>query len=556
MASILDTVWGTGPQRLKRRLQPMGARPPAGGDAGRRGRLTEIKSFGADPGSVRMLTYAPKSLAPGAALVVVLHGCTQNAENYDAHAGWSALADELGFALLYPEQRRGNNPMNCFNWFLAADSARGLGEARSIREMVEHLVGRHKLDRGRIYILGLSAGGAMTANMLAAYPETFAAGAIIAGLPCGAAAGVSQALEAMSRPTARSRAELGDAVRAGAPYAGPWPRVSIWHGLADRTVAPGNAEQLVRQWLDVHGAPAKPTFEERTGASLRRVWMQDGRAVVEATTIDGMGHGAPLGGRLGERPGPYMLEVGVSSTREIAAFFGLKPEGVAATEPTERPAREGKRAPAQDRAKEPQASAAPTYSAQTDAAETEAAAPAPAAILKRQRATGDDPRAEPSSGKAASAEPFSAAGASTRGVGGGLRALDAPISGSPAASEAHAGPIPTGRAAEAPTPAKPGASARSAAGADDRSAPRSGAGAGVGAKPPAQTSAVTTTSATAAAAKAGGAKAGGATASGSKSSDDGARRAEQPHPDHAETSGRFDLRATIEKALRAAGLMR
>lgn len=490
MASILDTVWGTGPQRLKRRPPAPGARPAAGGDSGRRPRLAEIKKFGADPGSVRMLTYAPATLAPGAALVVVLHGCTQNAESYDAHAGWSALADELGFALLYPEQRRGNNPMNCFNWFLAADSARGLGEARSIREMVEHLVGRHKLDRGRIYILGLSAGGAMTANMLAAYPETFAAGAVIAGLPCGAAAGVSQAFEAMSRPTARSDVELGDAVRAGAPYAGPWPRVSIWHGLADRTVAPGNAEQLVRQWLDVHGAPAEPTFEERTGASLRRVWMQDGRAVVEATTIENMGHGAPLGGRPGERPGPYMLDVGVSSTREIAAFFGLKPEGVGTIEPTMKPAKERKRAPAPDRAQEPKA---------------QDAAPAPTGAPKRSKPANDDLTAEPSSHDVANAGPSQA--------------------GAVAASDR-------------PTPA-----ARPAA-AEDRGGPRSSSGA----EPPAPASTTANVRATARdmrRADARQAKTGG-----------DAHGAAKPAPDPSPSPGRFDLRATIEKALRAAGLMR
>ncbi|QZN98685.1 extracellular catalytic domain type 1 short-chain-length polyhydroxyalkanoate depolymerase [Chenggangzhangella methanolivorans] len=220
MASIFDTVWGTGPQRARRQANGPSARVAPGGDAKRRKRLTEIESFGADPGALRMLAYAPANLAPGAALVVVLHGCTQSAEDYDAQSGWSALADELGFALLYPEQRRANNPAGCFNWFLAADSARGLGEARSIREMVETMIALRGLDRGRIYVTGLSAGGAMAANLLAGYPDVFSAGALIAGLPCGAAANVTEAFGAMSQPAARTDAELGDAVRPARPMRG------------------------------------------------------------------------------------------------------------------------------------------------------------------------------------------------------------------------------------------------------------------------------------------------------------------------------------------------
>lgn len=327
MASILDTVWGTGPQRARRHSQGAGPRPAPGGNARRSNRLTEIDRFGADPGALRMLTYAPKDLAPGSPLVVVLHGCSQTAEGYDAHSGWSALADELGFALLYPEQRRGNNLAGCFNWFHPADTARGLGEARSIREMIETLVAKRRLDRGRIFVTGLSAGGAMTAHLLAAYPEVFSAGAVIAGLPCGAAANVKEAFEVMARPAALGDAELGDAVRAGAPYEGPWPRVSIWQGLADHTVSPKNADLLVRQWVDVHGAEAAPALDERDGRRRRRVWRFEGRDVVEAQTIEGLGHGTPLDGSRGERPGPFMLDVGVSSTREIAAFFGLGTSG-------------------------------------------------------------------------------------------------------------------------------------------------------------------------------------------------------------------------------------
>ena len=102
---------------------------------------------------------------------------------YDFGTGWSTLAKRYGFALLMPEQQASNNANTCFNWFNPGDVARGRGEAASIRQMVARMVADHKIDPRRIYITGLSAGGAMTSVMLAIYPEVFAGGAIIAGLP-------------------------------------------------------------------------------------------------------------------------------------------------------------------------------------------------------------------------------------------------------------------------------------------------------------------------------------------------------------------------------------
>src|SRR6185503_4009237 len=150
-------------------------------------RLREILDFGSNPGNLRMFGYRPSNLADSPALVVVLHGCTQSAAGYDLGAGWSTLADRYGFVLLFPEQQRSNNPNGCFNWFQPAHSQRGKGEPLSIRQMIEKSVVDHRIDRRRVFVTGLSAGGAMTSNMLACYPEVFAAGAIVAGLPYGAA---------------------------------------------------------------------------------------------------------------------------------------------------------------------------------------------------------------------------------------------------------------------------------------------------------------------------------------------------------------------------------
>src|SRR5882762_5203707 len=191
--------------------------------------LKEMHSAGSNPGNLRMFAYVPASLADSPALVVVLHGCTQTAAGYNHGAGWSTLADRYGFALLMPEQQRSNNPNGCFNWFLPEHTQRDRGEAASIRQMVETMVREKGIDPRRVFITGLSAGGAMTSVMLACYPDVFAGGAIIAGLPYGAATNVQQAFESMFQSPARSAREWGDLVRGAAPHDGPWPRVSVWH---------------------------------------------------------------------------------------------------------------------------------------------------------------------------------------------------------------------------------------------------------------------------------------------------------------------------------------
>jgi poly(hydroxyalkanoate) depolymerase family esterase len=304
-------------------------------------KLREVTGFGANPGNLRMLEYVPKTHGAAPALVVVLHGCTQSAAGYDHGAGWSSLAERHGFALLFPEQKRENNPKGCFTWFERGDTERGHGEAASIRAMIERMVAAHGIDRGRIFITGLSAGGAMASVMLAAYPEVFAAGAIIAGLPYGAATTVQEAFESMFKGRRWPARHWGDLVRAASPHRGPWPRISVWHGSADATVVPMNADEIVKQWADVHGLPAAPAERAAGSGFARVVWRdRDGREVIESVTIPGMAHGTPLASGEGEErcgnAGPFLLEVGVSSSHHIARFFGLLDPRAASRERAER----------------------------------------------------------------------------------------------------------------------------------------------------------------------------------------------------------------------------
>lgn len=290
--------------------------------------LAETTGFGSNPGDLKMFSFVPEHLSPDAALVVVLHGCGQTAAGYDLGAGWSTLSRHYGFALLMPEQQAANNANACFNWFNPEDTARGSGEACSIRQMIAGMVSEYKIDPRRIYVTGLSAGGAMTSVMLATYPDVFAAGAIIAGLPFGVATNLSQAISGMMQSPPRPSDELGDLVRHATKHKGPWPKVAVWHGSADRTVNPANANEIVKQWLDVHGLPVAPMSAADVDGYPREVWWNaDGETVVESYTITDMAHGTPLGiadndERYGEG-GAFLIEAGISSSYHIANFFGL-----------------------------------------------------------------------------------------------------------------------------------------------------------------------------------------------------------------------------------------
>ena len=305
--------------------------PPQSNEPSRLSELTGIKD---NPGNLRAFYYVPEGLEPAAPLVVVLHGCTQNAAVYDQGSGWSRLADKHGFALLFPEQQRANNPNLCFNWFQVGDTQRGMGEAASIRAMIEAMRARHGLDPKRVFVTGLSAGGAMASVMLATYPEAFAAGAIIAGVAYGCASGVAEAFDCMAGRASADAAELAVNVRRASPHKGPWPRVSVWQGTADHVVVPSNADAIVLQWSHLHGLPPKPARTETVEGYPRRVWVgSDGQELIEQYVITGMAHGTPLmpGAEEGEsgEAGAHMLDVHISSTDRIAAFFGIAPEPVA-----------------------------------------------------------------------------------------------------------------------------------------------------------------------------------------------------------------------------------
>lgn len=296
-------------------------------DAGATSVLQQLASFGSNPGNLNAWLFVPEGQGQQRLpLVVVLHGCTQTAQGYDHGSGWSELAPAYGFAVLFPEQKRANNPNLCFNWFEPKDTSRGTGEALSIAQMIETMIDRHNVDPERVFITGLSAGGAMTSVMLAAYPDLFAAGAIVAGLPYGAATNVPEAFEQMGRHKPNTRTS-GQALKKASRHQDSWPAVSVWHGTADSVVSSTNADAIVRQWREVHGLPERPTEEGRVDGFPHRAWRDAaGKLLVEEYRVTGMGHGVPLAAA-GERDcghaGAFMIEAGISSTVHSARTWGL-----------------------------------------------------------------------------------------------------------------------------------------------------------------------------------------------------------------------------------------
>jgi poly(hydroxyalkanoate) depolymerase family esterase len=321
----------------------------SGAAPGWSGTFSEVPNFGSNPGRLKMFKYLPDRISDRAPLVVVMHGCGQTARGYHEHSGWAKYADQGGFILLYPEQQVGpgplfspsglNHPSQCFNFAELRDSTRDSGEALSIKQMIDKAGRDHRTDPRRVFVTGLSAGGGMTAVMMAVYPEMFAGGAPIAGLPyrCGtrtATGDVDCGVTLPFRPHRlapdRAPAEWGNRVRAAAPnFNGPYPRVSIWQGTADRVVDPPNARELMEQWTDVHGIDQVADEREDDGKVTRLLFKDpQGRVAVESYEIRGMDHAAPIDpngeaepcGTPGDR---WIVDADVCSSHRIARFWGL-----------------------------------------------------------------------------------------------------------------------------------------------------------------------------------------------------------------------------------------
>jgi len=288
--------------------------------------LMVVENFGSNPGRLTMKLVVPRRIAAKPALVVVLHGCRQTPESLDGASGFSRHAAHRGFVLLYPQQRDFNNSQRCFNWFRPSAVARDRGEVLSIHQMVEHTCRSYGVDRSRVYLAGLSAGGALAVAVLAAYPKLFAGVAVFAGMPNGSARDALSAMHEMKRASTRSPDEWGDFVRTVSPSKKAWPPLSIWQGTSDTVVDPRNADAGVSQWLNVLKiAPESGRRQEKEWGTLIR-WNGSSKSQLSYYLLEGFGHGLPV--RVGQTKrnaaDPFVLKAGISGPNELMRIWGLK----------------------------------------------------------------------------------------------------------------------------------------------------------------------------------------------------------------------------------------
>jgi poly(hydroxyalkanoate) depolymerase family esterase len=249
--------------------------------------------------SYRLYLPARMGRTEGLPLLLMLHGCRQTAEEFAAGTRINAAADEHGCAVLYPEQSRIFNMLGCWNWF-EPEALAGHGEAALIVRATRHVIDRYRLDAARVYVAGLSAGGAMAALLCATHGDLFAACAIHSGVMFHAATGSTQALRVMQSGHTASQPELLRRIAAvRAPGSRSVPTL-ILHGSEDRTVHPVNAEQLAQQLCALaehhhpeHAAPTlrKERWIEGDGRRYRlQDYSQDGRLLLRSVLIEGLGH--------------------------------------------------------------------------------------------------------------------------------------------------------------------------------------------------------------------------------------------------------------------------
>lgn len=335
---VIEGVGGALASALQSLPRPVGrpVREPARRPGDARVPAGEERTFAVAGHVRRAVVHTPAELEPGARvpLVCMLHGCTQDAASFAAATLMNEAADRHGFVAVYPQQERADNQLACWNWFLRGHQARGAGEPAAIAGIVRELIGTTAdwtIDAGRVFVAGLSAGGAMAAILGATYPDLFAAVAVHSGLAYGSATNLSAAFSAMANggkdPARQGRAAhaaMGDRAR-------PVPTMVI-QGSADRRVAPVNAEQVLRVSMTANrlagGESCDVDLTRPSMTSNGRVegghaytlsgWTdRHGALMHELWKVDGLGHawsgGAPGGSHTDPR--------GPDATEAIWRFF-------------------------------------------------------------------------------------------------------------------------------------------------------------------------------------------------------------------------------------------
>ncbi len=274
------------------------------------------RHFRCAQGPMEYKLFVPRGTAPGAPLLVMLHGCTQSPDDFARGTRMNTLAQERGYVVAYPAQPQAKNSSKCWNWFRSGDQQRGSGEPATIAALTRELVREHGLDERRVYAAGLSAGGAMAAVLAGTYPDVYAAVGVHSGLPFGAARDLPSALTAMKHGAG------------SAPMIQGVPAI-VFHGDRDMTVDPCNGEAVIEQFAGRAAAmhPAAPDSVRRTvehgsipnGRSYTRALYRnpDGVVIAEHWEVHGAGH-AWFGG---DPAGSYTDPSGPDASEHMLRFF-------------------------------------------------------------------------------------------------------------------------------------------------------------------------------------------------------------------------------------------
>jgi poly(hydroxyalkanoate) depolymerase family esterase len=316
MPGGLPGLPGTSPRSTEGEIDP--AVVPTGG------RFVE-RSYTNQAGTRSYKLYVPSSyIGQEVPLVVMLHSCTQNPDDLAAGTRMNALAEEHIFLVAYPAQAQGANMNKCWNWFEVSDQQRGRGEPSLIAGITRQIIDEYNVADGRVYVAGMSAGGAMAAIMAEAYPDLYAAVGVHSGLAPGAAHDMPSAFAAMHQ---------------GGPATGQSARIVpaiVFHGDCDKTVHPRNADHLLEHYCtaktpgsrDEAGRPT-PRGTVRQGQApgghaYTRTTYRDagGRALAERWTVHGLGH-AWSGG---SSSASYTDPKGPDASAEMVRFFNQHPQ--------------------------------------------------------------------------------------------------------------------------------------------------------------------------------------------------------------------------------------
>ncbi|MEV0565265.1 PHB depolymerase family esterase [Dactylosporangium sp. NPDC050588] len=273
--------------------------------------LTEVTNFGTNPTNLRMHLYVPNTVAARPAVLVAVHYCTGSGPAFYSGTEFASLADRYGFIVVYPSATRSGN---CFDVSSPQALRRGGGsDPVGIMSMVTYVLQHNNGDPDRVFVTGASSGAMMTNVLLGDYPDVFKAGAAFAGVPFGCFAttdGSSWNSTCSSGQLNKTAQQWGDLVRAAYPgYTGPRPRMQVFHGTNDTTLAYPNFGEEIEQWTNVLGVSPTPvlTDQPQSGWTRTRYGNAGTMAPVEAISLAGVGHNVPLAGQ----------------AAMVIAFFGL-----------------------------------------------------------------------------------------------------------------------------------------------------------------------------------------------------------------------------------------